>query len=92
MMAILTEEDYWKHHYERLFLELAYRVMKKAGIQSIIIDDGALAGAKDSKMIHVTESANKQTILLELKDATPEPYFYHEDGSFTKEAWDNLTP
>lgn len=87
---LYTEQDYWKRHYERRFLELSYRVMKKARIMSVIIDDGALAGRKDHEFVRVTESAHNQTMLIELTDESKEPVFYDEVGSFTEEAWDRL--
>ena len=87
---LYTEKDYWEKHYKRRFLELAYRVMKKAGIKAVIIDDGSLSGTKDHTLIRVTEIAHKQTMLIEVADSVGAPSFYDEAGTFTKEAWDSL--
>lgn len=78
---LYTEKEYWKKHYERRFLELSYRVMKKARILSVIIDDGALAGTKDYERVQVTESAHNQTMLIERTDSASAPPFYNEAGT-----------
>jgi len=63
-----TEEKYWRRYYENRFLELSYRVMKKAGIDKMIIDNHVVSGEK--LPIIATTSAHGMTILLELnKDA-----------------------
>lgn len=89
---LYTEKDYWKRHYERRFLELSYRVMKKARILSVVIDDAALAGTKGHELVRVTESAHKQTMLIELIDEAKVSGFYDEVGTFTEESWDRLDP
>lgn len=58
-----TPEKYWKKVYERRFLELAYRVMEKVGIDSVLID--AFPAGQMPVIATQTESAHGVTILVE---------------------------
>lgn len=58
-----TPEKYWKKVYERRFLELAYRVMEKAEIDSVLID--AFPVGQMPVIATQTESAHGVTILIE---------------------------